>query len=103
MTYPGVCKNNCVLLANNCLSGIFDREYIQKNVRAFDQIYQQNMKVENDFDERYFVNQSGLIHTPIKLISPLQYPKANTQTQAPQFSERQDIINTANNKRHKGD
>ena len=61
------------------------------------------MKVDHDFDERYFVNQSGLIHAPIKLISPLEYPKANPHIQAPQFSERQDIINTANNKRQRSE
>lgn len=78
MTYPGVCSKSCVLLPKNSLGGIFDREYLQKNVKALDQIYQQNMKVEHDFDERYFVNQSGLIHTPMKLTTPLQYPKANS-------------------------
>ena len=36
MTYPGICSKNCDLLPNNCLCGIFDRDYIQKNVRAFD-------------------------------------------------------------------
>ena len=40
MTYPGVCTKSCVLLPKNSLGGIFDKEYLQKNVKALDQIYQ---------------------------------------------------------------
>ena len=74
ITYPGVCDAYCTQQPSKCLAGLYDQHNLQKNVRVLDQYYQKQMAFDSDFDERYFVNLNGIMNTPIKLISPLQYP-----------------------------
>ena len=53
--------------------GIFDPSNITKNVKALDQYYGRQLGLESKLDERYFINLTGLMHTPLKLISPLNH------------------------------
>ena len=76
MAYQGVFQigkeQNCLEKAAKCLHGLFDSQNVQRNTKILDQYYgKQNF--ENEIDERYFINLNGLMHTPIKLISPLNY------------------------------
>ena len=79
-TYEGICNREdtsgdsyCHNRARKCLHGIYDQGNLNRNIKLLDQYYVNQMSTDVDFDERFFINHNGLAHTPIKLISPINY------------------------------
>ena len=84
MFFSEACNRSSDVISEH---GIFDAPNVTRNVKALDQYYGRQVSLDNELDERYFINLNGLMHTPIKLISPLNHssgkasgPKSNSSS-----------------------